>query len=106
MIDVGMGVEAASEWLPLYLAAEQMTASHPLREKAFADADAAVIESFAACVWTEDIGALPSGPEVARELAGDVIEVLRGCAVLIATGEIERTNQENGSGPGHAPRTP
>ena len=88
MIDTGMGLEAASEWLPMYLAAEEMNASHPLRETAFAQADAAVIASFEACVWTENIGTWSSDMAAAREAAGDVIEVLRGCAVLIACGDV------------------
>ena len=88
MIDTGMGLEAASHWLPMYLAAEEMNASHPLRETAFAQADAAVIASFEACVWTENIGTWSSDMAAAREAAGDVIEVLRGCAVLIACGDV------------------
>lgn len=88
MIDTGMGVEAASDWLPLYLAAEQMNPSHPLREQAFKEADAKVIASFEACVWTENIGTWSSDMAAAREAAGDVIEVLRGCAVLIASGAL------------------
>ena len=89
MIDNGMGLEAASHWLPMYLAAEQMSASHPLREQAFKEADADVIASFDACVWTENIGTWSSDMDAAREAAGDVIEVLRGCAVLFATGDVE-----------------
>ena len=83
-----MGIEAASDWLPMYLAAEQMNPSHPLREQAFAEADAKVIESFDACVWTENIGTWSSDMNAARDTAGDVIEMLRGCAVLIASGDI------------------
>lgn len=89
MIDTGMGLEAASEWLPLYLAAEQMSASHPLREQAFLAADAQVIASFEACLLTETPGSWSSDRAAVIEAAGDVIEVLRGCAVLIATGDVE-----------------
>jgi hypothetical protein len=88
MIDVGMGYEAASDWLPRFIAAEAMTPSHPLREQAFKDAEQRVIFSFEACVWTENIGSWKSDVEQAREAAGDVIEVLRGCAALIVNGEI------------------
>lgn len=89
VIDTGMGVEAASEWLPLYLAAEQMSASHPLREQAFLEADAVVIASFEACLLTETPGSWSSDRAAVIETAGDVIEVLRGCAVLISTGDVE-----------------
>lgn len=96
MIDTGMGVEAASEWLPMYLAAEQMSASHPLREQAFAEADAEVLASFEACLLTETPGSWSSDMHAAREAAGDVMEVLRGCAVLIASGDVEIRRQEHG----------
>lgn len=99
MIDTGMGIEAASHWLPMYLAAEEMRPSHPLREQAFKEADADVITSFEACVWTENIGTWSSDMAAAREAAGDVIEVLRGCAVLIASGEIRPGPSRTGENP-------
>lgn len=94
MIDTGMGYEAASDWLPRFIAAEQMTPSHPLRDQAFKEAEQAVITSFDASVWTENIGTWKSDLEQAREAAGDVIEVLRGCACLIVHGGIEIGHRE------------
>lgn len=87
MIDAGMGHEAAAEWLPKFVAVAQMTPSHPLRAQAASEAEDEVLTSFAACVWTETIGAWASNAEQAREAAGDVIEVLWGCAALIVAGE-------------------
>ena len=96
MIDNGMGVECASDWLPRFLAAEQMSPSHPLREQAFHEAEQAVIQSYDACLPTENIGSWKADFEAAREAAGDVIEVLRGCAVLIASGVISGVSDQEG----------
>lgn len=94
MIDAGMGHEAASDWLPRFVAAEAMNPSHPLREQAFKDAEQRVMISFEACVWTENISSWRSDIEQAREAAGDVIEVLRGCAALIVSGDVQVGERE------------
>jgi hypothetical protein len=81
-----MSVELAAEWLPLFVAAEQLNASHPLRESAFEQAETAVCDSYLDQADTD----LPDAEfkveqDRLQDIAADVVEVLRGVAVLIAT---------------------
>lgn len=89
MIDNGMGYEAASHWLPMFVAVEQMSITHPLRDQAIEEAGTAVIEGFLAGVHDHDDVLFEVNQDTAREIAGDVIEVLRGCAALIVAGDVE-----------------
>lgn len=80
-IDRAMSVELAAEWLPLFVAAETLTASHPLRVSAFEEAELAVYDSYLAqAEATAESGNLN---DAYQDIAADVIEVLRGVAVLL-----------------------
>jgi hypothetical protein len=84
-IDRAMSEELAEAWFPPFLAATNMSPSHPLRATLFEAAEAAVIESYA-----EHAAAIDDGRTlIERDIeytatASDVIEVLRGVAAWVA----------------------
>jgi len=86
-IDRAMTFELASEWFPPFLAAANMSPSHPLRDVLYAEAEAGVRESYREqAEATAEGGSLS---EVYDEIADDVIEVLRGVACWVRDQTLE-----------------
>lgn len=84
-IDEAAVYDCAGEWFPPFLAVAQMTPSHPLRSSALKWAEDSVYDSYLDMVDSN----LPD-PEfeeqqdALREIAEDVVKVLRGVADWVA----------------------
>lgn len=84
-IDTGLGHELIQGWLPAFLNAAMLSPTHPLREKAFAEAEAAVYEAYKDLdiIAPEDDGTHRKVSAAhLRDCAADVIEMLNAFAYL------------------------
>lgn len=87
-IDDAMRYELVDAWLPKFLCAEEMSASHPLRAAAITEAEKDVLESYRAQA-ENDTGL----NKTYDGIAADVIAVLWGVASYIQ----ESTDPTDGS---------
>jgi hypothetical protein len=88
-IDEAMAFELAEAWFTPFLGAERMTASHPLREAAFATAEAQILDSYEEHALNAGYTAPYDDPVVMRAIAEDVVMILRGVAELVAGSSTE-----------------
>lgn len=88
-IDDAMRYELVDAWLPKFLCAEEMSATHPLREAAIAEAERDVLDSYRQQA-KNDTGL----NKLYNNIAADVIAVLWGVASYICESTGGRSSDE------------